>query len=1300
MAELILSAAGASLGRAIVPQGLKAVGAMVGRTLGAYVGGRIDDAIFSEPSRIAGPRLSDLQIQTSSESAGVPLIYGRLRTTGQVIWAARFKEREETEDVGGGKGGPAATATRYRYSLSFAVGLCEGEISGIGRVWANGAPFDLGAVACRVHRGGPSQAPDPLIEAIEGLGSAPAYRDLAYVVFEDLPLEDFGNTVPQLSFEIVRPAPARGPRPRLEDLAKGVCLIPGAGEFAYATAQVKRVLGPGREASENSHGAAGTSNFTAAIEQLETDLPNCRSVMLVVGWFGDDLRCGTCAIRPCVEIAEKTTTPMVWRVAGVERATARVVSQIEGEPAYGGSPSDDSVIQAITALKARGFKVGLYPFLFMDIPPTNNLPDPYGGAAQAAFAWRGRITGSIAPGRPGTVDLTPAAGDQIAAFFGTAAASDFTVDWRGVTYSGPAEWSFRRFILHYAAIAEAAGGVDAFVIGSELKALTTLRAAPGIYPAVTALKALAAEARARLPGAKLTYAADWSEYFGHQPADGTGEVRYHLDPLWADANIDVVGVDWYPPLSDWRDGDNHLDAALARDAWDPDYLQGRIEAGEAYDWFYPDAAARSAQARAPITDGAHGEPWIYRAKDLRNWWANAHHDRPGGIRSPTPTPWQARSKPIWIVELGAPAVDKGANAPNLFIDPKSAESALPPFSSGARDDIIQRRTLEAYLRHWAPGGPGNPASPVYGDGMIDPDGVFLWAWDARPFPAFPGRADVWADSANWRRGHWLSGRTGLGDLADVATDLCRRAGLHAVDADALSGVVSGFAIEPPFTARAALEPLLAVHDAAGVESGGKLVFRNLGVGAATAITTNDLVTDEDAGRERVRSDAAEAPRETRLRYLDVERDWRVASISAMRRDAAGTGVLEAAAPLALDPDQAQNIVDRLHARLGAQRERMTISLSQAHLHVEPGDRIRLDADGVVVDYRVLEAREGRVRTLSLARDFGGGPPLLAAGAPSIEPVRTPAAALLLALDLPPMPGREDDGRPLAAVYADPWRGAELFAGETALALRPVGQALSRAAFGVLEWALYPGQVGRWDDAARVRVRLHHGALESVSSRAVLDGANAFAVLHPEGALEVLQARQAVLAGPGIYDLSGLLRGLQGTEDAAAEIAPAGSAIVRLDARLAPLALAPREVGATLVLRTAPLGRAAADPAASEISFAWRNRHARPFAPCRFRAARLVNGDVAFSWIRRARLGGDPWGPAEPPLGAEQEAYRLEILNAGAVVRAFEVATPGALYHLADQTADFAGPPALLAARVAQLAEAYGAGGFRESTFVL
>ena len=130
---------------------------------------------------------------------------------------------------------------------------------------------------------------------------------------------------------------------------------------------------------------------------------------------------------------------------------------------------------ALVDLQDRGLKAVLTPFLLMDVPENNGLSDPYDSAAsdQPVYPWRGRITCYPAPGETSTVDQTATARTQIDAFVGTCAVSDFTVtSGNEVSYSGPSEWSYRRFILHYAHICKAAENisgtpVDAFVIGTE-----------------------------------------------------------------------------------------------------------------------------------------------------------------------------------------------------------------------------------------------------------------------------------------------------------------------------------------------------------------------------------------------------------------------------------------------------------------------------------------------------------------------------------------------------------------------------------------------------------------------------------------------------------------------------------------------------------------------------------------------------------------------------------------------------------------------------------------------------------------
>ena len=100
---------------------------------------------------------------------------------------------------------------------------------------------------------------------------------------------------------------------------------------------------------------------------------------------------------------------------------------------------------------------------------------------------------------------------------------------------GQCDWGLRRMILHYAHLCAVAGGVDAFLIGTEMRGADHDPLGASTYPAVQAFRDLAADVRASSgPGTKISYAADWSEYFGHQPGDGSGDVYFHLDPLWAD----------------------------------------------------------------------------------------------------------------------------------------------------------------------------------------------------------------------------------------------------------------------------------------------------------------------------------------------------------------------------------------------------------------------------------------------------------------------------------------------------------------------------------------------------------------------------------------------------------------------------------------------------------------------------------------------------------------------------------------------------------------------------------------------
>ncbi|WP_395175173.1 hypothetical protein [Roseibium alexandrii] len=120
--------------------GLGGFGGVIGKAAGSLTGNLIDQSLFGGGASrdIEGNRLADLSVQSSSEGASIPKVYGRVRLAGQLIWATNFEEVVTTEEQGGKAGGSrsAATVTTYSYYANFAVGLCEGKIARVGRIWA------------------------------------------------------------------------------------------------------------------------------------------------------------------------------------------------------------------------------------------------------------------------------------------------------------------------------------------------------------------------------------------------------------------------------------------------------------------------------------------------------------------------------------------------------------------------------------------------------------------------------------------------------------------------------------------------------------------------------------------------------------------------------------------------------------------------------------------------------------------------------------------------------------------------------------------------------------------------------------------------------------------------------------------------------------------------------------------------------------------------------------------------------------------------------------------------------------
>jgi GTA TIM-barrel-like domain/Conserved hypothetical protein 2217 (DUF2460) len=422
----------------------------------------------------------------------------------------------------------------------------------------------------------------------------------------------------------------------------GVNLLPSTGEFTYGTTarQGQRIGGPLAGINYYYNGSpSAETDYSVSIDQLQTVFPACQTVAVVCSWFGSAAAGTDAAAEDASQVRIYPSTTYIggsfykwngstwvsenWHCSSLTQTSSWLIpiSQTGASFDYGGTPSDQSITECIQDLKARGFRVVFYPFILMDSP---------------GKPWRGRITYSP--------DISSAATAAVNAFLGSAATSQFTQDPtnKTVQYSGsPTDWTYRRMILHYANLCVVAGGVDLFLLGSELRGLETIRGpswtAAGTtdgsgnaiwdYPFVAGLIQLSDDVRSVFDAAGLTkdtvnfhnlvsYSADWSDWMGYQHTgsnpSNAGQWP-HLDQLWAHSNIDLVCFDNYLPISDWTTGSGGLDVLnWSEDApsgiWPPPssqmsglgltgtptiysmaYLKANIEGGEKFNWFYNDS---------------------------------------------------------------------------------------------------------------------------------------------------------------------------------------------------------------------------------------------------------------------------------------------------------------------------------------------------------------------------------------------------------------------------------------------------------------------------------------------------------------------------------------------------------------------------------------------------------------------------------------------------------------------------------------------------------------------------------------
>lgn len=842
-----------------------------------------DDNISWKKDKISS-RLNELTVQKSAYNEIIPILYGTNRIAGNIIWATDIQEIQNSYitsyKAGKGKKKVYQNNIEYYYYVNIAIGICKGKVKELKRVWADTNLIDISKYTYRFYNGTEEQLPDSLIQSFQGINKTPAYKGLCYIVFENLPLAEFGNRIPNFTFEIERNFIEKD---EVENLISAVNIIPGCGEFVYDTQITSKENGiiwyglwhpTGKISRINQNNNSNVSDAVLSTQQLKEKLPNCKWAAPVVAWFGNSTNISNCVIEPKVEFKlnpaypTQITTPEDWSVAGISRSDANLVSNTNnGSIRYGGTVSDNSILRYIKYLKEQGFKIMFYPMIFMDIA---NKP------------WRGYLTGN-------TTDI-----------------NTFFTKNNG----------YNKFILHYANLVK--DYCDAFIIGSEMRDLTKLYTETTEenltirnYPAIDCFINLASQVREIVGNnVKIGYASDWSEY--HHTNDGW----YNMDKLWADKNIDFVGIDAYFPLTDKKE--SLITKQDIKNGW---------TSGEGYDWIYIDNNRKIKENIEPK----------YAWKNIKWWWEN-YHINPNGQT----TEWIPQSKKIWFTEYGFASVDGTTNEPNKFYDPNCIDGGFPRFSDGKIDYFAQRKAIQATEEIWA------------NSNMVEKK--FLWAWDARPYPYFPNKLNIWTDGNIWHYGHWINGKLGNLMFSNMIKNLFKDA---EINFDYIGGIniydsIEGIVLNNKITINEILSILQKIFFFDYYEKNRKLYIFSKQSESLIKIFEDELIELENNiyfKTDIISED--ELPYKIDISYLNKDIEYQASNTYAERSSVNSNKKDSESLPVVITSSKAKQIAEKILYSIWLERNIFHFKLPPKYIYLNSGDIITLNINETNLNIRIM-----------------------------------------------------------------------------------------------------------------------------------------------------------------------------------------------------------------------------------------------------------------------------------------------------------------------------------------------------------
>lgn len=294
---------------------------------------------------------------------------------------------------------------------------------------------------------------------------------------------------------------------------------------------------------------------------------------------------------------------------------------------------------------------------------------------------------------------------------------------------------------------------------------------------------------------------------------------------------------------------------------------------------------------------------------------------------------------------------------------------------------------------------------------------------------------------------------------------------------------------------------------------------------------------------------------------------------------------------------------------------------------------------------------------------------------SVIEVAPPAVTEILLFDGPIFRDVDDDPGFYAFAKGSPQGSKLMNSTDGGVTYTEVAAFTTQSVFGTCSSILGDSTVG-WvfDETSTVTVNVGAGSSLSSTTKAAMladQSVNPYAIgVH--GRWEVGQFRTATLLSAGVYTLSGLLRGLRGTEWAI-PLHAAGDKFVLITAAARRVEKQASEIGIEELYKGVTAGRTLTSATAQ--MFTNDAVGLECFAPVHLRVARS-SGGAYISWTPRTRYAtrfASPLG-IYAPLGEAAESYDVELRDgSNALVASDTVSTPLWQVSAASVTGALAGP---------------------------